>query len=64
MVDTARKPASSRRFADPPANTGEFIQEWVNAAVDHVWVYARAEPEKAILWALGIGFALGWKLKS
>jgi hypothetical protein len=25
--------------------------------------YARAQPEMAALWCLGIGFVLGWKLK-
>jgi hypothetical protein len=25
--------------------------------------YVRAEPVSASLWALGIGFVLGWKLK-
>jgi hypothetical protein len=29
----------------------------------YLYDYARAHPEYAALWCLGIGFVLGWKLK-
>lgn len=31
--------------------------------VDYLKDYARAEPQKAALWCVGVGFILGWKLK-
>ncbi|GAC1466437.1 MAG: hypothetical protein NVSMB9_06990 [Isosphaeraceae bacterium] len=32
-------------------------------ALEHLQDYARAKPMSFGLWALGIGFVLGWKLK-
>ena len=31
--------------------------------VEYLREYAREKPETAALWAFGIGFVLGWKLK-
>lgn len=30
---------------------------------DYLKAYAKAKPESAALWCLGVGFVLGWKLK-
>lgn len=34
-----------------------------DAAMECFRTYSRERPEAAALWALGIGFVLGWKLK-
>jgi hypothetical protein len=34
-----------------------------NDTVDYLKEYARDHPASFALWALGIGFVLGWKLK-
>ena len=31
--------------------------------VDSVKTYVKDEPVKAMFWALGIGFVLGWRIK-
>lgn len=31
--------------------------------VDYLKAYAKAKPEAAALWCVGVGFVLGWKLK-
>lgn len=38
-------------------------QSAVEMAMDCYRTYAREKPERVALWALGIGFVLGWKLK-
>ena len=63
MIDTARGefPLDMRRAAEHP-EMGSF-ESMAYGAVDSVREYIRREPEKAALWALGIGFILGWRLK-
>ena len=34
-----------------------------DAAIEYFKLYARERPEVVALWAFGIGFLLGWKLK-
>jgi hypothetical protein len=34
-----------------------------DAAVEYFKLYSRERPEVVALWAFGIGFVLGWKLK-
>ena len=41
------------------AEGGQIAEE----AIEYVRNYVRSNPESAALWALGIGFVLGWKLK-
>ena len=65
MVDTARWnwPADmARQAGDHPAGVGE-LSGWAEEVVERVRTFAREKPEEAMLWALGIGFVLGWKLK-
>lgn len=31
--------------------------------VHYLKEYAKADPKKAALWCVGVGFVLGWKLK-
>lgn len=63
MVDTARSsyPADMTRAAEYPGMGN--LEEMANDALDRVKRYARDEPVSFGLWALGIGFVLGWKLK-
>jgi tetrahydromethanopterin S-methyltransferase subunit F len=63
MVDTARSnyPSDMTRAADFP-NMGN-LEGMANDVLDRVKDYARDQPVSFGLWALGIGFVLGWKLK-
>ena len=63
MIDTLRSdyPSDMTRAADQPAmGTVECV---AHDMLDHLKDYARAHPGAFGLWALGIGFVLGWKLK-
>lgn len=49
---------------DPAAQAdGEERITASKAIVDCFQQYAREKPEVVALWAFGIGFVLGWKLK-
>jgi len=63
MVDTARI-----QFPDDMTQAARFpesasMESYATAALDKVKDYARDEPVSFALWAFGIGFVLGWKLK-
>lgn len=63
MIDVARErwPADMQHAAGG-AEAGS-IESVAQGVVDSVRRYVREQPEAAALWALGIGFVLGWKLK-
>ena len=63
MVDTVRTkyPADMARASEFPAMGS--IENMANDVVDRVKDYARDQPISFGLWALGVGFVLGWKLK-
>jgi len=63
MIDTLRSdfPESMLRAADFPAMG--TLDHMAYEALDRVKDYAREKPVSFGLWALGIGFVLGWKLK-
>jgi hypothetical protein len=46
---------------------GEPAPNWaettIHSVVDCLEDYARARPLSFAIWAFGVGFALGWKLK-
>lgn len=62
MVDTARSnyPSDMTRAADFP-NMGN-LEGMANDVLDRLKIM-REQPVSFGLWALGIGFILGWKLK-
>ena len=62
MIDTLRGelPDSMTRAAS--LEPGQF-ESMATGALGAARRYARANPEAALLWAVGIGFVLGWKLK-
>jgi len=62
MIDTAQSnyPADMLRAAHQSSGQLEAMAEDL---VSSVKTYAREKPASALLWALGIGFVLGWKLK-
>lgn len=64
MVDMAqsRFPSDLDRAAHAPGFEAQ-IESMANDALDSLKRYAREKPGSAALWALGIGFVLGWKLK-
>lgn len=43
--------------------TPHWAEATIHPVVDSIEDYARARPLAFGLWALSIGFALGWKLK-
>lgn len=54
-------PAEMGREAHRPASGP--VEAIAEDLVDAMRRYAREQPGAAMLWALGIGFVLGWKLK-
>jgi hypothetical protein len=52
---------------DMMRKSGALPANWPESAIHNMVVcvedYARAKPLPFALWAFGIGFALGWKLK-
>jgi hypothetical protein len=63
MVSTARGayPADMLRASDEPCSPS--LGQWAETLMDHGRDFVQEKPEQALLWALGIGFVLGWKLK-
>ena len=63
MIETLRSdfPSDLNRAIDFPSMG--TVESFTNDVVDHVKDYARENPIGFGLWALGIGFVLGWRLK-
>jgi len=63
MVDLARGsfPREMMHVAHP--ESASSLERVAEGVVESVSRYARENPVPAILWATGIGFVLGWKLK-
>jgi hypothetical protein len=63
MIDTLRSsfPQDMTRAADFPT-TGS-LERTAQEMVDRLKDYAQENPMAFGLWALGIGFVLGWKLR-
>jgi len=63
MIDTLRTefPADMKRAAEFPAMGS--IENMANDGIDRLKEYAKEHPTSFALWAFGIGFVLGWKLK-
>ncbi len=65
MVDTLQShayPEDMLHSARQPAGQG-YVESMATDMIDSVTQYAREKPTSALLWAAGIGFVLGWKLK-
>jgi hypothetical protein len=45
-------------------NSQRTLRKPVDDFVGYLREYARENPEHMALWCLGIGFVLGWRLKS
>ena len=65
MVDTvqSRFPETMTRAAQPSRSQVVDLEGYALDALDRIKQYARDEPVSFGLWAVGIGFVLGWKLK-
>jgi len=63
MIDMMRSdfPADMTRAADDPGLG--TLDSMAHDALDYLKDYAREHPTSFGLWAMGIGFVLGWKLK-
>jgi hypothetical protein len=63
MYETARIecPPDMARAEEQP--TPGLLETTTRDLLDSLERYAREKPASAALWALGIGFCLGWKLK-
>ncbi len=62
MVDVARTRFPEDMMAAEPFD-GSALENYAIQAVDRIKQYAQDEPVSFALWAFGIGFVLGWKLK-
>lgn len=58
----SRYPSDMMEAAHHPLEAG-YLETIVNDMADSVKRYAQEKPTSALLWAVGIGFVLGWKLK-
>jgi hypothetical protein len=67
MQTTGAETAGSNMGQDYGASWGQDFggheQSPSEAAVDFIRDYSRERPEVVALWAFGLGFVLGWKLK-
>jgi hypothetical protein len=63
MIDTMRSEWSADRTRAAEFPDMGMLENMANDALDRLRVYAREHPTSFALWALGIGFVLGWKLK-
>ena len=63
MVATSRIqfPDDLTRAARSPGNS--TFETFAEDSLERLKDYARDEPVKFALWAFGIGFVLGWRLK-
>jgi hypothetical protein len=63
MIDTLRSdfPTDMARAAEDPSMG--TLETMASDVLDQVKDYAHEHPAAFGLWALGIGFVLGWKLK-
>jgi hypothetical protein len=63
MIDTLRSdfPADMTRAARHP-ETGP-VESMAHDVLDRLRDFAREHPTSFGLWAFGVGFVLGWKLK-
>ncbi len=62
MVDARSGFPAQMVQAAHPGDTGS-LERWTGDMVEAATRYAREQPVPAMLWALGIGFVLGWRLK-
>jgi len=63
MIDTLRSeyPTDMIRAAEEPGMGS--LEAMAHDFLDRLKDYAREHPTEFGLWALGVGFVLGWKLK-
>ena len=63
MVDTARTGFPTEMVwaahGEEPGSLGQMAEQ----ALERATRYVHEQPVHAALWALGIGFVLGWRLK-
>ncbi len=52
-----------RTYSPPEAEQAPTQPNPMNDLVTYLREYARERPEVVALWAFGIGFLLGWRLK-
>ena len=63
MVDTARAGFPSEMYqASHPGDSGP-LAEAAERALESATRFVHEQPVTTALWALGIGFILGWRLK-
>ncbi|WP_435008158.1 hypothetical protein P12x_005433 [Tundrisphaera lichenicola] len=63
MVDTARLRYPEDMTLASRSGDASSMEQYAVEAVDWVKEYAQEKPVTFALWALGIGFVLGWRLK-
>jgi hypothetical protein len=56
-------PHDSTYIAAEPAFESAPVPEFLESALESVEQYAREKPWHFGLWAMGVGFVIGWKMK-
>lgn len=60
---SAQTSSRQRGRRKPVTLRGDEASRATQSVLDFAGQYARERPEVVALWAFGIGFVLGWKLK-
>jgi hypothetical protein len=63
MIDTLRGEFSTDMYRAVESQDLGTLDRMASEALDRLKDYACEHPTSFALWALGIGFVLGWKLK-
>jgi hypothetical protein len=63
MYESTRTAYPSSMAGDDEQLTPGLLETTGRDLLESLEKYAREKPASAALWALGIGFILGWKLK-
>ena len=62
MASSTKERPVRESLNESQKRTGPIVQT-TKSAVEHFQEYGRERPGVVALWCLGVGFALGWKLK-
>jgi hypothetical protein len=63
MIDTLRGESSADMYRAAESHYPGSLDRMASEALDRLRDYACEHPTSFGLWALGIGFVLGWKLR-
>jgi hypothetical protein len=63
MSQSTQSQTQQRKAETRPSREREEREEEPRELFDHLREFAQENPASAAMWAFGIGFVLGWRLK-